>query len=87
MNTREIAEHMLSTSNKYTAASLAAELEITARQASGKLFNIRTSKKYQTEQSKLPNRTVQVTAINGRKLTDSTMWKMVFFRMNHGGVQ
>lgn len=79
MNTSYVADHMLSTGKHYTAGQLGAELGISAIEASAKLWNIRHSKKYQCDCTNLPNRTVKVTAINGRSINTRSLWNLVIF--------
>ncbi len=79
VSTTAAAEHMLTTGKPYTAALLAAELGISTHQASGKLYNIRTSSKYSTVATELPNRTVKLTAIKGRKQSLNSLMKLAIF--------
>ena len=77
MNTASAAEQMLSDGIEHTAASLARKLDCTAKTATGYLYNIRHGQKYQTVESELPNRTVKVVSINGRKITKDKLWQLV----------
>lgn len=79
MSTLAAAERMLATCQFYSAGMLAAELGITAVDASGKLSNIRTSKKYQCVVTPLPNRKVKVIAINGKSISKQSLWDLVLF--------
>lgn len=76
MKTLLVAEHMLTTGKAYTAGLLSRELGISVTEASGKLFNIRNSKKYVCLVSPLPGRKVKVVTINGRKISSSKLWRM-----------
>lgn len=67
--TNEVAEHMLTTGRHYSAAQLGAELGITAQAASSKLYNIRTTGRYQCEVTAKPGRLVKVLSINGSTRT------------------
>ncbi|MGI2056203.1 hypothetical protein ACRN9T_03270 [Shewanella baltica] len=79
MKTSLIAEHMLSTGVFYTAGQLGTELGISAVEASGKLFNIRTSKKYQCEVTPLPNRKIKLLSIGGKSVSKNSLWDLVLF--------
>jgi hypothetical protein len=79
MSTLAAAERMLATGQFYSAGILAAELGISAASASGKLSNIRSSKKYQCVVTPLPNRKVKVTAINGKSVSKMSLWDLVLF--------
>lgn len=76
MLTSEAAEHMLKTGEYYTAAKLGDEINASAKEASGLLFNIRTSKMYETECTPVPGRKVKVLAINGKKTPKVDLWKL-----------
>jgi hypothetical protein len=78
-STSEVAEHMLTTGRRYTSSLLAKELGITSKQASGKLFNIRVSKKYTTVVTELPHRTIKLTAISGRQGSFSALIHLAIF--------
>lgn len=80
MSTLTVAEHMLATSKFYSASMLAVELGISAESASGKLWNIRSSKKYQCVVTPLPKRKVKVVAINGKHVSKQSMWDLVLFK-------
>jgi hypothetical protein len=54
---------------------------ISAKEASGLLFNIRVGKKYKTVETCLPNRKVKVCSILGRKTNSNELW-----RYSHGHV-
>jgi len=79
MNTEKVAEHMLSTGKFYSASLLAAELGISAVEASGKLFNIRNSKKYKCQVTELPGRKIRVLQIGGRKISNAALWNLAIF--------
>jgi hypothetical protein len=82
MLTNESAEHMLNSGSYYTAATLAAETGISAKEASGLLYNIRNSTKYRTEVTPLPGRQVKVTAIDDSENSQSKLWKLAIFNIN-----
>ncbi|AYV11538.1 hypothetical protein [Shewanella sp. 10B] len=67
--TVKVAEHMITTGRYYSAALLGKELGMSAQQVSGKLYNIRTSCRYQCEVTALPNRLIKMLSINGRTST------------------
>ncbi|AYV12338.1 TPA: hypothetical protein QD004_002431 [Shewanella algae] len=69
ITTNQVAEHMLKSGKQYTAAMLGKELGISAELAAGKLYNIRSGKRYRCNVTPLPRRTVQVVAIDGRTRT------------------
>lgn len=75
LTTSEVAEHMLQTGNFYTAATLSKELGISLSRASGKLYNIKNGKKYQTIEKGCPI-AVKVTDIQGR-LHRQQLWKQI----------
>jgi hypothetical protein len=77
--TADAAEHMLKTKKFYTAKNLSVELEVTSKKASGFLFNIRTSAKYNTIETDLPNRTIKLISIMGRKSNLNDLWKLALF--------
>lgn len=79
MLTNEAAEHMHSRGGFYTAAKLASETNISAKEASGLLFNIRQGIKYQTNVTALPGRKVKVIAINGSKQPKANLWHLAMF--------
>jgi len=74
MDTYSAALHMRKSGEFYTAAKLGHELNVSAKVASGYLFNIRTSPKYKTEVTELPNRTVQVLSIKGD--VNTNVWQL-----------
>lgn len=74
ISTEQAAEVMLESGKYYTAATLGKELDISAKQATGLLYNIRTANKYATLETPLPNRTVKVVAIKGRKKSITELW-------------
>lgn len=79
MNTLAVAEHMLSTGNYYTAASLGAELGMSAVDASARLWNIRQGKRYTCSCTELPNRKVKVIAIKRRSISKPALWNLAIF--------
>lgn len=74
--TSEAAQHMLSTGEYYTAAKLGDEINASAKEASGLLYNIRTSTTYETEETPVPGRKVKVLAINGKTTPKVDLWKL-----------
>ena len=76
ISTCEAAEVMLKSGSYYTAATLGKELDITAKEATGLLYNIRTGKKYETLVTALPKRTVKVVSIAGRKINNADLWRV-----------
>lgn len=74
--TQEAAEEMLKSGEFHTSATLAQLLNTTAKKASGFLYNIRTMNKYETKTTDLPNRTVKVIAIAGRKKDLTHLWSL-----------
>lgn len=76
IGTGEAAEAMLKSGGYFTAATLGEKLGITAKEASGLLYNIRVGKKYETLETELPNRTVKVVSISGRKVNKSDLWRL-----------
>ncbi|KGJ89516.1 hypothetical protein [Colwellia psychrerythraea] len=79
MLTNEAAEHMQSQGGFYTAAKLANETSISAKEATGLLYNIRQGKKYQTDETSLPGREVKVITINGNKQSKANLWHLAMF--------
>tara|TARA_R110002096_G_C14124992_1_gene681302 strand:- start:229 stop:507 length:279 start_codon:yes stop_codon:yes gene_type:complete len=65
MNTLVAAGYMLQKAKYFTAAELGSELGVSARTASGYLYNIRTCQKYRKEITPLPHRKVKLIAISG----------------------
>jgi len=79
MNNTEYAAHlMIDTGKSYTAAQLGKEMSITALKASGLLYNIRTSGKYEIETTALPNRTVKVLDVGNRNV-EAALWRLAIF--------
>lgn len=76
ITTSEAAEIMLESGGCFTAATLGHKLNISAKEASGLLYNIRTGKKYVTVDTSLPNRTVKVISISGRKVSENNLWRL-----------
>lgn len=81
MTTHEVAEHMVATGKAYTAAMLVSELGIAFNNASGALYNIRLGKRYQTQVSELPGRTVRVISVDGfdQAHTTTQLWRLAIF--------
>lgn len=79
-STLAAAQLMLASGQFYSASLLAREMGISAIDASGKLANIRHSKKYQCEVTPLPGRTVRVIAIAGRATPPQALWQLVLFQ-------
>ncbi|MBE8233012.1 MAG: hypothetical protein HAW67_04695 [Endozoicomonadaceae bacterium] len=77
MNTNHAAEMMLKSGLYFTSATLAKELNISAKKASGLLYNIRTCAKYETDVTRLPNRTIKVLSICGRSKNIKELWRLV----------
>jgi hypothetical protein len=74
--TNEAAEHMLKTRVFYTAAKLGDEIKASAKEASGLLYNIRKSEKYETECTHVPGRKVKVLSINGSQNSKADLWRL-----------
>lgn len=75
ITTGEAAEAMLESGGYFTAATLGERLGITAKEASGLLYNIRKGLKYETLETELPNRKVKVVDISGRK-AKKDLWRL-----------
>jgi hypothetical protein len=73
--TGEAAEVMIESGGYFTATTLGEKLGITAKEASGLLYNIRVGKKYETLETALPNRKVKVMDISGRK-AKKDLWRL-----------
>jgi len=76
ISTSEAAEIMLKSGSYFTASTLGERLGITAREASGLLYNIRVGKKYETLETELPNRRVKLVSISGRKVNNNDLWRL-----------
>ena len=76
ISTSEAAEEMLKSGSYFTASTLGERLGITAREASGLLYNIRVGKKYETLETELPNRRVKLVSISGRKVNNNDLWRL-----------
>lgn len=76
VSTMEAAEFMLKSGDFFTAGTLGEKLGITAKDATGLLYNIRNGKKYDTLETALPNRTVKVVLISGRKVNEKDLWRL-----------
>ncbi len=79
MNLTLLAAESMLGNGWYSAASLGAEMGLSAKRASGLLFNIRSSKKYQVEVTDLPKRKVKVIAIEGRTKPKFDLWRAAIF--------
>lgn len=75
LSTGTVAEIMLNNESFYTSSTLGHLLNVSARTASGYLYNIRKSKKYQTIDTGLPNRKIKVIGINGHSVLVAQLWK------------
>ncbi|QIR16577.1 hypothetical protein [Shewanella aestuarii] len=75
LSTNAVAELMMKSDAFYTASSLGCLLNVSARTASGYLYNIRKSKKYQTIDTGLPNRQLKVIGIDGHTVVIAELWK------------
>lgn len=75
ISTIDAAEFMLKSNSYFTAGELGKELGITAKKASGLLYNIRTGNKYNTLETPLPNRTVKLLSNSGRKTNMNDLWR------------
>ena len=73
--TGEAAEVMLESGGYFTSATLGEKLGITAKEATGLLYNIRNGLKYETLETELPNRAVKVVDISGRK-AKKDLWRL-----------
>lgn len=76
ISTFEAAEFMLKNGGYFTAGTLGENLDITAKEASGLLYNMRVGKKYETLETALPNRRVKVVSISGRKINENDLWRL-----------
>jgi hypothetical protein len=76
LTTNEVAIHMLKSGKYYTAAELAKETGMTAKEASGKLCNIRKCVRYGTIETPLPNRKVKVRRVQGSEHINESIWRM-----------
>lgn len=72
--TYQAAEAMLG-NGWYSSARLGRELGLSAKVASGLLYNIRYSSRYQVRETALPNRLVMVITIDGRKIGLVSLWR------------
>lgn len=76
LTTAEVAEHMVKKGGFYTAQKLGRELGITAKNASGKLCNIRKCRRFITEETPLPNRTVKIKKIRDSEFIQESLWDL-----------
>ena len=76
--TYQAAEAMLG-NGWYSSARLGRDLGISAKVASGILYNIRHGSRYQVRETALPNRLVMVVAIDGRKARNADLWRIALF--------
>ena len=74
--TIDAAEFMLSTGLWYTARELGEALGITSKAASGFIYNIRTTTKYKTMETSLPNRKVKLISISNRASGTQDLWRL-----------
>ena len=74
--TIDAAELMLSTGLWYTARELGKALGISSKAASGFIYNIRTTTKYNTMETSLPNRKVKVISIGSRAVYSKKLWRI-----------
>jgi hypothetical protein len=86
ISTSEAAEIMLKSGCYFTSATLGEKLGITAKAATGLLYNIRTTKKYETLETSLPNRTVKIVLISGRKINKNDLWRVALGLRNSNAV-
>ena len=81
MNTQLAADKMLETGKFYTPLELGREFGESAQRASGWLNNIIKDPRYKTIETKKPNITVKVIAIDGRRVTiDQLQNKALLFK-------
>ncbi len=83
VDTNAAAEAMLEADKYFTSKSLAEKLNITAKKASGLLYNIRTTNKYETIETPLPNREVKVISIKGSKISRNKLWDLALNLKTH----
>lgn len=76
--TRKAAELMLG-KGWFTSATLGEAMGISAREASGLLFNIRNSSIYEIEETPLPGRKIKVVSVAGRSQSVSSLWNKMLF--------
>lgn len=76
LSTIEAAEVMLTSGDYFTAATLGRITGMGPKETTGLLYNIRTSKKYKTIETALPNRTIKVVSISGRKANNIDLWRL-----------
>lgn len=74
--TLDAAEFMLSTGLWYTARELGDALGIPSKTASGFIYNIRTTTKYKTMETSLPNRKVKLISISNRAAATQDLWRL-----------
>lgn len=77
-NTEYAAQLMLDASIPFDASTLGKAMGITAQKASGLLYNIRHSSKYNVTVTPLPNRKVIVLDIANRKVK-ANLWRKAIF--------
>lgn len=79
MNQTLVAAESMLGNGWFTASRLGKSLGISAREASGLLYNIRNSSKYKVKTTGLPNRKVMVLSINGRTASSNNLWNAAIF--------
>jgi len=75
-NTADAAQFMLDNGGYFDSATLGRSLGMTAKAASGLLYNIRISKKYMTLDTGLPNRKIKVVFIYGCESYSRDLWRL-----------
>lgn len=76
VSTIDAAEVMLKSGSYFTARTLGEKLSVSAKDASGLLYNIRKGGKYESLETELPNRKVKVVSISGRKINENDLWRI-----------
>nr|WP_136252923.1 hypothetical protein [Ningiella ruwaisensis] len=79
MNTQSAYRLMHQTGRYYSASELAGEMGVTAKEASGYLYNIRNSKSLVCDVTPLPNRKVKVVKILKGEYARSDLWRLAIF--------
>ncbi len=85
-STLKAAEHMLQTGRAYTAETLGKEMGVSAKVATGYLYNIRTTSKYKVIETTNP-RTIKLLSISGRTMTLNQMRRLAIFGRLHNGTK
>jgi hypothetical protein len=78
-NTKEAAEIMYRNGGWFTAAELGKHLGVSAVTASGFIYNIRNSNKYQIQETPLPGRKIKVLSIKGSEHLNQSLWRVALF--------